>query len=115
MGFGYTHYPATSQNVAAIREALKLGFTVNMSANSPGEADRLASLGVPVVTLLSSDTTKNLNTPGGWPIIICAFDRAGITCDRCLWCAKPDRKFIVGFPGRGPFKRQIDRVVEQRR
>ena len=115
LGFGYTHYPPSKQNVAAIREALKRGLTINMSANSPGEADQLASLGVPVVTLLPSDTTENQMTPGGRPIVICAYDRdPRITCSRCLWCAKSDRKFIVGFPGRGTFRKHIDRVVTER-
>jgi hypothetical protein len=115
LGFAYTHYPATGQNIATIREAQRLGFTINLSANSPGEADQLASLRVPVVTLLPSDTTENTTTPEGRPVILCAYDRAGITCDRCLWCAKPDRKFIVGFPGRGPFRKHIDRVVAERK
>ena len=46
--------PVAVENRRLISEALKAGFTVNLSANNPAHADRLADLGIaPVVTVLA--------------------------------------------------------------
>jgi hypothetical protein len=46
--------PVVVQNWRVIAEAVKAGFTINLSADNPAHADRLAELGIaPVVTVLA--------------------------------------------------------------
>jgi hypothetical protein len=48
------HDPAAIENRRLIAAAVKAGFTVNLSADNPAHADRLAELGIaPVVTVLA--------------------------------------------------------------
>src|SRR5439155_27328688 len=56
----FTHKPVLGDDPVAIESrrliaaALKAGFTVNLSADNPANADRLAELGIaPVVTVLA--------------------------------------------------------------
>jgi hypothetical protein len=56
----FTHKPALGDDTVAVENrrliaaAVKAGFTVNLSANNPVHADRLAELGIaPVVTVLA--------------------------------------------------------------
>ncbi|GAF67851.1 unnamed protein product, partial [marine sediment metagenome] len=97
-GFTYTHYQVlepglTSEwNKDAISKANARGFTVNLSADSLGEADRLAELNIgPVTTTLPSETTsKTLRTPGGRSVLVCPAarnDKKRPTCEACGLCA----------------------------
>lgn len=109
-GFTFTHYPVLDnrENQDAIHEANKQGFTVNLSANSPSEADRLAALDIgPVATLLPDDVTDNTQTPEGRTIAICpAVKYDAITCATCGICTK-QHKAVVGFPAIGRCKENV--------
>lgn len=111
-GFTYTHYsPWIKHNLEAIKRSNHGGFTVNLSADSVEEADKLWSLavGVPVVTLLPSGTTKPFVTPRGRQVVVClATQHDGITCATCRICSHSHREAIVGFPAHGPRKKVID-------
>lgn len=93
----YTHYPPTPHNLRAIRAAAAEGMVINLSADTPGEADEFARHGVPVVTIVpSAETTR---TPEGRKIFMCpAQMRGNVTCATCKLCANnhPDRP-IIGF------------------
>ena len=112
-GFTYTHKPMTQANKALVKHANESGFTVNLSGNNPAHADKLAGLGVgPVVTVLPSDTSENLETPEGRKIVVCpATQRDNVTCATCKLCAIADRNFIVGFPAHGVSKRKAETIA----
>ena len=112
-GFTYTHKPATRSNLAAIRAANKAGFTINLSANNLTEADTLADTGLPVVTVLPSDTRKAVKTPAGRTVAICPATIAeGITCFDCGLCAMPGRKAIIGFPAHGVSRAKASAIAK---
>lgn len=108
-GFTYTHKPLrTARERAAVGAANRLGFTINLSADSLAQADELAELGVgPVVVTLPSDG-KNCRTPAGRHVIVCPAEDKGLTCKDCELCAVPTRKAIVGFRAHGQWHRRID-------
>jgi hypothetical protein len=115
-GFTYTHYSPSPANVKAIAAANQSGFTINLSANNPAHADRLASLDVaPVVTVLPASVdgsvTRTVTTPGGRTIAICPATYLETSCADCGLCAVRDRKVIVGFPAHGASKRKAETVA----
>jgi hypothetical protein len=84
-GFTYTHKPVIQSkgvpakvvkaNAEAIKSANNNGFTVNLSANNPAHADRLAELQIgPVVVVLPAAQISNTMTPAGRKIVICPAD-----------------------------------------
>lgn len=104
-GFTYTHKPVLDnpQNAEAVRRANQDGFTINLSANSIDQADRLVNLEVgPVVVVLEADQKGEIKTPAGNSVAVCpnAIDRR-ITCKDCRLCQHQDRKLIIGFPVHG--------------
>ena len=111
-GFTYTHFDVIGNhdNRETVRAANRIGFTINLSGNSPAHADELAELGIaPVTTVLPPDTFENLRTPGGRRIVICpARCRDDVTCLSCGICAT-QRKAIIGFPAIGAGR---DRITE---
>lgn len=111
-GFTFTHYdPKIEGNAKAIDYANQQGFTVNLSAETLAEADEFVALGVaPVVVILPSDQTTTVKTPAGNTVMVCPATISNTTCSICAICAKPDRKFIVGFPAHGSGKAKAQRV-----
>lgn len=107
-GFGFTHKPLRSYaEQAAVRASTaEHSFTVNLSANSPADADRLAARGLgPVVTVLPEDYPRKGTTPKGLPIVVCPAERRDdVTCARCGLCQKADRNVVVGFRAHGTLK-----------
>lgn len=106
-GFTYTHKPMTKGNAAKVRAANASGFTVNVSANSPTHADKLANAGAwPIVTVLPAAidgaATPVVKTPEGRTISVCpATYREDVSCATCQLCARGNRTSIVGFPAHG--------------
>jgi len=101
-GFTYTHYPPTPENQAAILSANRLGFTVNLSAETLVQADAYADLGIaPVVVVLPQGLTKPTRTPAGRQVIICPASTSNSDCLNCGICQQRDRASIVGFPAHG--------------
>lgn len=106
-GFTYTHKPVltvqdkvhAASNRAAVKEANRKGFTVNLSGNNVSHADQLKKLGIaPVVSVVPADSPKSFLTPDGNKVIICpAQQRNDITCAKCGLCSKSGRSVIIGF------------------
>lgn len=117
-GFTYTHKlvrgAPNALNYAWVYYANINGFTINLSANSLAEADRLAELDIgPVVTLLPSDAAKNetLETPDGRTVVPCpATYQDNVSCSTCQLCQR-QRAVIVGFPAHGSAKGRINRTL----
>lgn len=116
-GFTYTHKPMTSGNRTAIANANRDGFTVNLSADTVGQADALSDLGIaPVVVVLGSDvdgaSTKTVKTPAGRTVVVCpATYRDDVTCANCGLCAVRKRQTIVGFPAHGASKARASAIA----
>lgn len=108
-GFTYTHHDmAVAANRAAVADANRQGFTINLSANNLEQADALAALGIgPVVTLAPATQRDNGVTPGGRRVVVCpAVTQSGVTCATCKLCAVAGRDCVVAFPVHGARKRQ---------
>ena len=101
-GFTYSH-KKTPDAVRWIKAANEWGFTINLSADNAGEADKLAELNAgPVVAIVPIDNPEKSYTPGGRKIIVCpAQSRDGVTCKTCGLCARADRNVIIGFRAHG--------------
>ena len=113
-GFTYTHkLPTIGRNAELVRAANQAGFTVNLSANNPKQADEYAELGIgPVVTVLAEDQTQNMLTPAGRKIVVCPFEtRDNVTCASCGLCQRVNRTCIVGFPAHGTRKAMATAVA----
>lgn len=111
-GFTYTHKPPTKANLAAIRGALSVGFTINLSANNPTHADRLSRHRLPVVTIVPTNHPEISYTPQGRKIIICpAQSRSNVTCSTCKLCSRADRSVIIGFRAHGAFKKEANAIA----
>ena len=125
--------PVAVENRRLIAAAVKAGFTVNLSADNPAHADRLAELGIaPVVTVLARayarravrhrfkrqhdewaetigdwrDRTASLPryTPAGRRIAICPATYSDATCKTCGACARI-RDAVIGFPAHGAWQK----------
>jgi hypothetical protein len=120
-GFTYTHKPMSNpDNRYAIRTALRLGFTINLSADGLAEADQLADLGIaPVVTVVARDA-DNCQTPAGRKVVICPAqthdaERAGkpaVSCKTCGLCQKADRQVIIGFRAHGVSAKKAEKIAQ---
>jgi len=116
-GFTYTHHrvsfktDAHRHNAAEIFLANRLGFTVNISANSPSHADELIDLKIaPVVTVLPMDNPPG-ETPVGRRILRCPAEYKDTDCARCKLCAHSDRKYVIGFTAHGTQKKAADLIA----
>ena len=128
--------PVAARNRSIIASANTIGFTINLSANNPAEADALADLTIaPVVTILVHDYARRAvrhrakarpdewaetiaawrdriadlpkRTPAGRRIAICPATYSNATCKSCGACARK-REAVIGFPAHGAW-----RVVEK--
>ena len=99
-GFTYSHKRST-QAIRWATEATRWGFTVNLSADDAGEADKLAATGLPVTCVVPMDTPERTTTPGGLPIVVCPAQTRETNCEDCMLCQRPNRKVIVGFRAHG--------------
>jgi hypothetical protein len=135
----FTHKPVLGddpfavENRRLIASALRTGFTINLSADNPANADRLAELGIaPVVTVLVQhrfkrrrdewaetigewrDRTASLPryTPAGRRIAICPAKYSDATCKTCGACART-RDAVIGFPAHGAW-RQVEAAMAAR-
>jgi hypothetical protein len=117
-GFTFTHKrPRTWPELAAIRDANRRGFTINLSADTLEEADKLAALGVgPVAVVVASDAPETSRTPAGRTVIVCREQtREGVTCASCGLCAAPTRRAIVAFRAHGNRMRLVNELVRTKR
>lgn len=114
-GWTYTHKnPAYENNSTAIRVSNRLGFTINLSANSLSQADAYSSLNIgPVVVTVPANTPKVSFTPEGRKVVICPAQQIDeLACDKCALCQKKDRSFIIGFRAHGMKKKALSLRLE---
>lgn len=112
-GFTYTH-KKSPQAIKWAKLATQWGFTVNLSADDAGEADKLAAHGLPVVAIVPIDTPKHTTTPGGQPILVCPAQTVNyMTCALCGLCQKADRRQIIGFRAHGMRAKLADRTARR--
>lgn len=114
-GFTFSHKPVLNNaaNAEAIREANAGGFTINLSANNPREADQLSALHIaPVVSIIATGTPKVSYTPEGRRIVACpAQTNKQTTCRDCALCQRADRDFIIGFYPHGHGKKHAEALA----
>lgn len=111
-GFTYTHHDmCIPENRDAVRSANERGFTVNLSAESLLEADKLVALGIaPVVTLIPETEVKTLTTQAGNHVIVCpATYKDDVSCATCQLCQR-QRSSIVAFSVHGTSKAKAHKV-----
>src|SRR5712675_1005095 len=143
----FTHKPVLGDDPVAVENrrlvagAVKAAFMVNLSADNPARADRLAGLGIaPVVTVLARtyarkavrhrfkrrrdewaetisewrDRTTSLSryTPAGRRIAVCPATYSDATCKSCGACARV-RDAVIGFPAHGAW-RQVEAATAAR-
>ena len=133
--------PVAVENRRLIATTVKAGFTINLSADNPAHADRLAELGIaPIVTVLGRayarkavrhrfkrrrdewaetigewrDRTASMprHTPAGRRIAICPATYSDATCKTCGACARV-RDAVIGFPAHGAW-RQVEAATASR-
>jgi len=112
-GFTYTH-KHSARAIKFARFATERGFTVNLSADDAGHADKLAETGLPVAVVVPLDTPERTTTPQGRPIVVCpAQTRDDVTCMTCGLCQRANRKVIVGFLAHGTRAKKADAVARK--
>lgn len=117
-GFTFTHKPVGLYgqrliNAQAVFASNRNGFTINCSAESLSEADRVYDLGIgPVVVVISQNSPKNLMTPKGRHVIRCPAETTDLTCADCKLCSKHFRKAIVGFTAHGSGRNKVERRLK---
>src|SRR5215469_5281732 len=133
--------PIAVENRRLIATAIKAGLTINLSADNPAHADRLAELGIaPVVTVLGRDHARRAvrhrfkrqpdhwsetigewrdrtaclprYTPAGRRIAICPATYSDATCKTCGACARV-RDAVIGLPAHGAW-RQVEAATAAR-
>jgi hypothetical protein len=129
-------------NRTMVAAANTAGFTINLSANNPAEADTLADLGIaPVVTIVAHDYARRAvrhrsksrpdgwaetitewrnriaslprRTPAGLRIAICPATYTSATCQSCGACAEP-RDAVIAFPAHGPAWQMVEKATAAR-
>tara|TARA_R110000824_G_C15090076_1_gene665264 strand:+ start:302 stop:1051 length:750 start_codon:yes stop_codon:yes gene_type:complete len=134
-GFTYTHYDVLTdeRNRDVVRDMNTSDFTVNLSGNNMAHADELVKTEAgPVCTVLPIEYEREHTRKGEWTESLAAYrNRVGdlqtpdgnavgvcpatymddITCEKCMLCAKKNRKKIVGFPAHGTSARKADAVA----
>jgi hypothetical protein len=143
----FTHKPVLGDDTVAVENrrliatAIRAGFTINLSADNPAQADTPAELGIaPVVTVLARayarkavrhrfkrrrdewaetigewrDRIASLprHTPAGKRIAICPATYSDATCKTCGACARV-RDAAIGFPAHGAW-RQVEAATAAR-
>jgi hypothetical protein len=112
-GFTYTHKHSPDA-IKWAKAATAWGFTVNLSADDVGHADRLAAHGLPVAVIVPMDTPKHSRTPEGRPVLVCpAQTTEYMTCALCALCQRADRRQIIGFRAHGSKAKQADRTARR--
>lgn len=118
-GYTYTHYPLNKgaqakYNRQAVKAANKQGFTINLSAESLAQADRLLDYNIGPVVLTLPSNAENQTTPKGHKVVVCpAQKNDAMTCDKCKLCAKSDRKVVVGFRSHGYRVKKIESFLQK--
>jgi hypothetical protein len=113
-GFTFAHHDMEAwANPLVVTWANLNGFTINLSCDSPQQADEVYAMNIgPVVLAVPSTQNTNFKTPAGRTVVICpATQREDVTCHSCGLCAVTHRETIVGFPAHGGGARKVDAKV----
>lgn len=102
----YTHHLRTGANLAAIRSAIRRGFTVNLSTEVRSEAAKFAKRGLPVVCIVPEGTPAKFEHNGvTFRQCPATFEGSPTQCQSCgggtPLCARADRNFVITFPVHG--------------
>lgn len=112
-GFTYTH-KQSPEAIYWAKQATTWGFTVNLSADDVGHADRLAATGAPVVCIVPMDTPRHSTTPEGRPVLVCPAQTVKhMTCALCGLCQQANRRQIIGFRAHGTKAKQADQKARR--
>lgn len=100
-GWAYTH--GWRRLIAAAVN--RPGVTVNASCETLADARAALAAGWPVVRVVDADTPQLVDNGDHWQRV-CPFITHGVTCDRCMLCARPARAFrglplVVAFRPEG--------------
>ena len=134
--FTFTHYPVRATDVrattnprlrraiarhnrAVIRDAIKIGFAINVSANSPKHAAALASMGFDVASVAPMDWTGTKKLADGHIGVQCpaTIEGRSTTCNDCGMCERRGRisaaktRVIPMFPAHGASKRKASAIA----
>lgn len=116
-GFTYSHKPLTTANATLIAYANRNGFTVNVSANTLADADKVALRhpDLPICVVVPEGTPKRTTTPAGREVRLCPAEKkgSGINCANCKLCSKATRSYIIGFTVHGTSKKGYAAAVGQ--
>jgi len=133
-GFTYTHYPVLPEsdidwraqdNQKIILTALSKGFTINISCETPEQADKVIALGMPAVLVVPEDSPNTWHTPAGNLVKTCpATLYDNVDCKSCGLCQKQHLvgrggvkrpRHIVAFPPHGSAAKTVSRLVKELR
>jgi hypothetical protein len=103
----YTHKPLNESNSNAIKSAIADGFVINVSADTPEEADSAHKAGFPTVLTVAIDAENHV-TPNGNKVVICPAQTKNISCSECMLCHKANRTCIVGFKAHGTAAKKLN-------
>lgn len=134
--FTFTHYPVRAcdvrattnpaqrriiarHNRAVIRDAIAIGFAINVSANSPKHAAALASMGFDVASVAPMDWAGTKKLADGHIGVQCPATIPGrtTTCNTCGLCERKGRisasktRVIPMFPAHGASKRKASAIA----
>jgi len=129
-GFTYTHYRwkaenaedyAARDNLEIIQRANAEGFTINVSCETPTQADEALALGLPAVIAVPEDTPNTWHTPAGNLVKTCpAVLYDSVTCASCGLCQKQTLtgpggqqrpRHIVAFPAHGAAHKKLSKEL----
>lgn len=100
-GWGYTH----GWRRLSPSEVNNGGVCINASTESPEDAARALAAGWPVVQVVASDAPQ-LTDCGTHMLRVCPQQTHGVQCDKCMLCAKPQRRMqgkplVIAFRAHG--------------
>lgn len=134
-GFTYTHYPVlptadspawmAQDNATIIGRANAAGFTINVSCETPEQADGVVALGLPAVLVVPQGSPASWHTPHGNLVKTCPAQlHDNVTCASCGLCQKQQLtgpggvkrpRHIVAFLAHGQSKNRVSKLVKELR
>lgn len=104
----YTHHEKNLVNLAAIRAAIRRGFTVNLSTESKKEAAIFHKRGYPVTCVVPKDSPRSFRYKNTlFKQCPATLEGSTVTCETCggakgkPLCSLARRNFVITFPVHG--------------
>jgi hypothetical protein len=104
----YTHHERNLENLAAIRAALRRGFTVNLSTESKRDAATFYKRGYPVTCVVPADSPRSFRYKETlFRQCPATVEGSTVTCATCggakgkPLCSLANRNFVITFPVHG--------------